>query len=315
MSNHLPTMPFAADKIHLREIYHSQMETAGTPVLDCDWVRSIYGTLRFPAAPADRPYLYTSLVTSIDGKIAFSDAPMGPLIARKNQYDPAGATADWWLLNLLRAASDGIIVGTGTLRAEADFTGHVFDAELVRQRTLAGLPEVPWNIVSSLDGTDIPFDHLLFACGEVPIMISTSQKAVPLIREHFGEKYPILDCTTPEKAEEAAGRMRAYPDAAGWVIVSAAEAPDSFKMLSFLRQCGLQRVLVETPSYMHYLVSQGLMDELFFNYSCLYVGGNALSVGKFGKEFTSEQHPHTRMLSIHTHSDHFFYLRHKLLYE
>ena len=41
----------------------------------------------------------------------------------------------------------------------------------------------------------------------------------------------------------------------------------------------------------------------------------ALTIGKFGREFTSEDHPHTRMLSIHTHSDHFFYLRHKLLYD
>ena len=82
-----------------------------------------------------------------------------------------------------------------------------------------------------------------------------------------------------------------------------------------LKRFGIHRLLVETPSYMHYLVSQKLMDELFFNYSCIYVGGQALTIGKFGKEFTSQDHPHTRMLSIHTHSDHFFYLRHKLLYD
>ena len=82
-----------------------------------------------------------------------------------------------------------------------------------------------------------------------------------------------------------------------------------------LKKFGIDRLLVETPSYMHYLVSQKMMDELFFNYSCIYVGGQALTIGKFGKEFTSQDHPHTRMLSIHTHSDHFFYLRHKLLYD
>ena len=58
-----------------------------------------------------------------------------------------------------------------------------------------------------------------------------------------------------------------------------------------------------------------MMDELFFNYSCIYVGGQALTIGKFGKEFTSTDHPHTRMLSIHTHSDHFFYFRHQLMYD
>ena len=87
------------------------------------------------------------------------------------------------------------------------------------------------------------------------------------------------------------------------------------KLLDVARNTPADRLLVETPSYMHYLVSQKMMDELFFNYSCIYVGGQALTIGKFGKEFTSQDHPHTRMLSIHTHSDHFFYLRHKLLYD
>ena len=82
----------------------------------------------------------------------------------------------------------------------------------------------------------------------------------------------------------------------------------------FNKKFGLDKVLVETPSYMHFLVAQGLMDELFFNYSCIYVGGQALTIGKFGREFGSKDHPHTRMLSIHTHSDHFFYFRHKLIY-
>lgn len=81
-----------------------------------------------------------------------------------------------------------------------------------------------------------------------------------------------------------------------------------------MKKLGLDKVLVETPSYMHFLVAQGLMDELFFNYSCIYVGGQALTIGKFGREFGSKDHPHTRMLSIHTHSDHFFYFRHKLIY-
>ena len=82
----------------------------------------------------------------------------------------------------------------------------------------------------------------------------------------------------------------------------------------FNKKFGLDKVLVETPSYMHFLVAQGLMDELFFNYSCIYVGGQALTIGKFGREFGSKDHPHTRMLSIHSHSDHFFYFRHKLIY-
>lgn len=315
MDYQLPLMPFDAEKIRLHPVYKSECLEQGAAVLDCPWVRQVYGRLTFPEPSARRPYLYTSLVTSIDGKIAFSDAPQGPLIARKNFCDPDGAAADWWLLNLLRAAADGIIVGTGTLRAEPDFTGHVFDEQLVQQRAEQGKPLVPWNIVSSLDGTDIPYQHLLFSCGQIPVMISTSRQALPEIEKGFGDRYQVLDCESEQAVQQAAARMRENPDVPGWVIVSGQKAPDSALLLLFLRQCGLERVLVETPSYMHYLLSQQMMDELFFNYSCLYVGGNALSIGKSGQEFTSRQHPHTRMLSIHAHSDHFFYFRHKLVYD
>ena len=99
------------------------------------------------------------------------------------------------------------------------------------------------------------------------------------------------------------------------VISTGDKAPDSHVALYVMKRFGLDKVLVETPSYMHYLVGEKMMDELFFNYSCIYVGGQALTIGKFGKEFTSEDHPHTQVLSIHSHSDHFFYFRHRLIYE
>ena len=46
--------------------------------------------------------------------------------------------------------------------AESDYTAHVFSRQLEDARVAAGMQPVPWNIISSLDATDIPFDHLLF---------------------------------------------------------------------------------------------------------------------------------------------------------
>ena len=88
--------------------------------ISCDEMKEIYGELKFDKLYEDRPYTYTSLVTSIDGRIAFTDAPQGPLIAKLNQYDGDGAGADWWILNMLRAVSDGDIIGAGTLKAERE---------------------------------------------------------------------------------------------------------------------------------------------------------------------------------------------------
>ena len=67
------------------------------------------------------------------------------------------------------------------------------------------------------------------------------------------------------------------------VIATGDKAPDSKVALYIMKKFGLDKVLVETPSYMHYLVSQKMMDELFFNYSCIYVGGQALTIGNTGR--------------------------------
>ena len=146
-------------------------------------------------------------------------------------------------------------------------------------------------------------------------MISTSRKGMELVRKNIQNDACFVDVPSIESVTEE--MIQSMRDAAGKVLVigTGDTAPDSKVALYVLKKFGIDRLLVETPSYMHYLVSQKMMDELFFNYSCIYVGGQALTIGKFGKEFTSEDHPHTRMLSIHTHSDHFFYFRHKLLYD
>lgn len=316
MGTSLFKMPFDVEKIKLTKIHESEdLKTAKVDNLTCNHIKEIYGELKFLELHEDRPYMYTSLVTSIDGKIAFTDAPQGPLIAKLNKYDENGATADWWILNMLRAVSDGDIIGAGTMQAESDYTCHIFDEEMEEARIKAGLPPVPWNIISSLNGSDIPFEHVLFNTPEVPVMISTSAAGLKVVEEKIKNDYVAIGpvYTKEDVTEEMIQKMKDNQDKV-IVIATGDNAPDSKLSLYIMKKFGLNKVLVETPTYMHYLVSQGLMDELFFNYSCLYVGGQALSIGKFGKEFGSQDHPHTKMLSIHRHSDHFFYLRHKLIY-
>ncbi len=316
MATSLFKMPFDADRLKVERIYASKdLENCKVETLSCDKIRNIYGDLKFFELHEDRPCTYTSLVTSLDGRIAFTDAPQGPLIAKLNMYDPAGADTDWFILNMLRSVSDGVMLGAGTMNAEADYTCHVFDQDLEDMRIQAGKPPVPWNIITSLDATDIPFDHVLFNTPEVPVMISTSAAGVELVKEKIKNDFFVVTASTTEDVtDELIASMKANQDKV-LVLGTGSKMPDSRVALYILKRFGIDRLLVETPSYMHYLVSQQMMDELFFNYSCLYVGGQALTIGKFGKEFGSQDHPHTKVLSIHSHSDHFFYFRHKLLYD
>ena len=317
MATSLFKMPFDVDRLKVQRIYASkELEHCSAETLSCEKIRSIYGDLKFLELHEDRPCTYTSLVTSLDGKIAFTDAPQGPLIAKLNKYDPAGADTDWFILNMLRAVSDGVMLGAGTMNAESDYTCHVFDQDMEDMRIEAGQNPVPWNIITSLDATDIPFDHVLFNTPEVPVMISTSVQGAEIVKKNIKNDYIVVTAPTKEDVtDEMVAEMKAAGTNKVIVIATGGKAPDSKAALYLLKRFGIDRLLVETPSYMHYLVSQKMMDELFFNYSCIYVGGQALSIGKFGKEFGSQDHPHTRVLSIHSHSDHFFYFRHKHLYD
>ncbi|ACL70667.1 RibD family protein [Halothermothrix orenii] len=314
----LVKIPFDRDKIKLSRVYESdslkEFEVKGLP---SDKVNYVYGELKFDRIPDDRPLTLASFVTSLDGKIAFEDAPEGPFIAQKNFLDPDGAGADFWVLNMLRANCDGILVGAGTMQEEADMTAHVFDQELEDARVEAGLDEVPLNIVASLDGRDIPFDHKLFKAPEVPVAIFTSPSGMEWVKENFKEPVEIIgpyNSLEEIDKEEVTRGFKALGEKVPVIVTGSKQTTNSEVFLKVLRLAGIEKLLVESPTYTHHLIKNKLLDEMFLNYSCIYIGGKALCLGNREESFTSKDHPHSEVLSIHAHSSHFFYFRHKLLY-
>jgi riboflavin biosynthesis pyrimidine reductase len=317
-----PKIQYDADRIKLTRIFENPcLASFSNPTITSTKAEKVYGPLRFPALPADRPYLYASMVLSLDGKIAFEDAPEGPLIAQTNRLDPDGGAADFWVLNLLRAVSDasmGSGGGISSTKPESETArmfgvdleggGHIYDQDLENDRLAAGLPAVPVGVITSLDGSEINFDHPVFKNHPLlPTIITTSPSGLEKVRSKCTAEYFVLD--DPEKIP-AAGQRQGMPV----IITGTGSMPDARVTMRILKKLGLNRVLIEGPSYCHHLIQLGLLDELFLNYSCIYVGGKALSLGMRGDSFTSRQHPHTEMLSIHTHGPHFFYLRHRLIY-
>ena len=132
----------------------------------CNKVDKVYGKLMFGQVPDDRPITYASYVMSVDGKIAFEDNEIGPLIAKKNHLDADGAFADFWILNLLRANCDGIIIGSGTLIKEPDYSGSAYDPDLLQGRLDNGKLIAPWTIVVTTSGKKIPFENDVFKTEE-----------------------------------------------------------------------------------------------------------------------------------------------------
>src|SRR3569833_3005451 len=74
-------------------------------------VYSPYGRLGFPTPPPDRSRIFANFVQSVDGTASL----LGP--------DPSGgdiaqSVEDRWLMDLLRAHADAVLLGLGTLKTE-----------------------------------------------------------------------------------------------------------------------------------------------------------------------------------------------------
>ncbi len=312
---------YDTDRIKMTRIFESpSLDSFTTQNTSCEKTETVYGPLRFPELPRDRPYLYASMVLSLDGKIAFEDAPEGPLIAQLNRMDPDGGAADFWLLNMLRMISDATMgFGGPADRKEESETAKLFgvdlegsgnlcDQDLEDARLAEGQGPLPWGIITSLDGSEIGFNHPSMNNHPlIPTMVTTSPVGMDRIKSQCKAEYFVVD--DPEKVP-GVDKRKGMPV----IITGSGAMPDAHATMKILKKLGMNKILIEGPSYCHHLIQLGLLDEMFLNYSCIYVGGKALSLGMRGNSFTSKNHPHTEMLSIHTHGPHFFYLRHKMIY-
>lgn len=294
-------LAFPAEEITLTPLYISEGVSPDAPVLPK--ARQVYGPVSFPQGSKNRPYVISSIVLSADGKMAFADDPRGPVIAQANDQDPSGALADFWVLNMLRAYADGCIVGAGTLQAESDCIASVMDQELFDQRReVLGKKDHPLNIVVSLDGTDIPLSHVLFAshlAGEVPAAIATGPAGA-----RFLQQQDVL----PVEIMKAGERAVLTSDGAVPVIVTGNdEFPDAGELMVFLRSRGITVLLSESPGYTAHLSENRMLDEYFINYSLLLAGGTITPA--MGVSFSPGRHPACRLMSLHRHTDRFLYTR------
>ncbi len=305
---------YKKEDLKLNCIFRNEKANFGNKKFQSQKINDVYGELLFNNSNYDRPYIFTSLVHSIDGRIAFSDANEGPFIASKNKYDEKGGKIDFWILNVLRSQCDGCIMGANTLKAEAHYTVHVFDDDIEKERMSSGLTDVPWNIITSVDGTDIPFDHIIFNTNEVPKMINTSKRGFEHIKNNSSIEYVALPEIMSETDLEQLSNITLDKSKLYVLVTEDNNFPNTKLYLKALKRLGIDNLLVESPTLMHIYMENEVMDELFFNYSCLYIGGKALTMGQVGKEFTSVNHPHTEIMSVHMHSPHFMYFRHKLIY-
>lgn len=305
-------IPFESNKIALERIYQSDLLKNNKPdyVFNCRKVQSVYGEYIIPNLPDNRPYSMGIFVSSVDGRIAFPESMDGSLIAKKNFLDSDGGFADYWTLNLIRAVSDAVLVSGLMLSREPDLVSVVYDEDLVKQRVQERRAEKPIQIIISNNGKNIPLEHKVLLDETIPVILTVSEIGVQYLVENLKLPYHLVDMKneSPEVLKDLTKKHHILILPIGKNKTNVKEMMESFFMLD------IKMISIESPTFMLDLMKSEMLDELYQNTSGIYVGGNALSIGDNFPSFTLSDHPHLRLLSMHIHSDYFFYSRYKLIY-
>jgi riboflavin biosynthesis pyrimidine reductase len=319
----IPKLSFPIDKMQLVPLYQDTDELEKNKESSMvrtvlSKVSAVYHELYFPAPPDDRPYVFASMVLSLDGKMAFQDNPQGPVVASANSIDPDGGLTDFWILNVLRAHADAIIVGAKTLTSESDLILACLDPDLVgeRKEKLGKETPCPLSIIVSLDGQDVPLTHSIFSVPEIQTIIATSHQGGLFLKEKFGDEVLLIGPYSTAGEVDGKWIFKLVQDGIQArkkiVLMTGEEEPDARLFLYVLRKIGICHLLVESPTYMWLLMNQQMLDEFFVNYSSLLIGG-PITPG-YGNGFSYLNHPHSKFLFIGLHKNSFLFTRQKLVY-
>jgi riboflavin biosynthesis pyrimidine reductase len=223
------------------------LETRGSG-MPIDLERRYGGLLTIPLR-SDRPTVMANFVSTIDGIVALGTGELsgGGLIS--GFHEP-----DRFVMGLLRALADVVVVGAGTLRgsdAHRWTPAHVHPASaasFAAWRAAMGLPPVPTTVIVTAGG-DIPTDHPGLADPGIPVVVAT----------------------TPAGASRLA--IAGLGDHVRVHAVKGASALSAGDVLRLASQDGGRLVLTEGgPHLLGSFVDADLLDELFLTVSPQLVG-------------------------------------------
>jgi riboflavin biosynthesis pyrimidine reductase len=219
-------------------------EPAGLPSFALpEELRRLYpGSLGFPDE-----WLYANFVSSLDGVVSL------PGVAASNRLIADASEADLFVMALLRACADVVLIGSGTLR---------------------GSPRAVWTAEAAYPDAATALHELRRSLGlpaEPRLAIITSGAAFPA-------DHPILERRPAVLTTEAgAARLQPLLPGADVVAVSAGECVDLTAACAALRARGHGRILSEGgPHLFGSLLAGRLVDELFLTVSPLVAGRSPL---------------------------------------
>ncbi|TAN34333.1 hypothetical protein EPN29_02915 [bacterium] len=235
----------------------------------------LYGRLGFAS-----PVLYSNFVSSVDGVVTLgSTQSAGSVISGKYP-------ADRFLMALLRACADAVVIGAGTLRATP---GHLWTPSHVFPSLASSFAELR----QSLGRSPEPRLVVLTAGGELDFSHPALVKGALVV-------------TTAAGARAIGGGL---PPASRVVTMGKGKSLDVGRTLGELRSQGYEVLLTEGgPHLMGELIRQRLLDEMFLTVAPVAAGrARERRLGMVeGAELLPQAGVWSDLLSVRRHRDYLF---------
>ncbi len=235
----------------------------------------VYGRLGFGT-----PALYSNFVSSLDGVVSLGTKPSaGSIISGKYP-------ADRFLMGLLRACADAVVIGAGTLRATPGHLwtpAHVYPdlaTEFISLRSTLGRATEPQLVVITSSG-DIETSHKALVKGALVLTTDDGARAIG----------------------------RGLPESCEVIAMGRGENVDLREAVAALRARGLEVLLTEGgPHLMGQLIEAGLLEEAFLTISPVVAGRDAEDrLGMVaGVELLPKLGVWSALLSARRHGDYLF---------
>ncbi len=190
------------------------------------------GTAEALVEVADGRRLLVNFIVTLDGRAT-----------RAGGSSALGGAGDHAMFHALREVVDGVLAGTGTLRAER-YGRLVSSPERRGRRVERGLEADPVMLVVTRSGR-VPWAAPLFSVPEQRVLIAGPAE----VPDDVAAQVEVIDAVEPRDALDA------------------------------FAERGVERVLCEGgPALTHSLLAQGLVDELFLTLDPSLSGGDGLGL-------------------------------------
>ena len=252
-------------------------EVEGLPAFELpEELESLYGG-SLGLAP---PVLYANFVETLDGIVAIRSEP------RSNRLVSGDSEPDRFVMGLLRACADCVLIGSGTLH---------------------GSPKALWTPEKAHPGQADGFAELRRRLGLAPEPTLAVMTGSGALGEHPALENGAIVLTTGSGAERC---QRELPGSVEIVELPGDTAVDPAEAVAALRERGYGSILSEAgPHVFGSMLEAGLVDELFLTVSPLVAGrsdlGQRLGLVE-AAELLPEHRDPARLLSIRRQGAHLF---------